>query len=92
APNVEKIVLKKVVLSPPDIEGMNPSLVYGDPGVGKATLDQSLALKPFPNWSEYRTPIKGLYMCSPANHPGGGVSGLPGHNAALVAMEDLKTD
>jgi len=92
APNIKKIVLKRVVLSPQEIEEMNPNLIYGDPGVGKATLDQSLALKPFPNWSEYRTPIRGLYMCSPANHPGGGVSGLPGHNAAIMAMEDLMAD
>jgi phytoene dehydrogenase-like protein len=78
------------VLSPQDLEAMNPNIVNGDPGVGKATLDQSLALKPFPKWSEYRTPIKGLYMCSPATHPGGGVSGLSGHNAAMIAMQDLK--
>lgn len=90
APNVNKVILKRVVLSPQDIEKMNPNLVYGDPGGGKATLDQSLALRPFPGYSEYRTPIKGLYMCSPANHPGGGVSGMAGHNAALVAIEDAK--
>lgn len=90
APNAKEIVLKRVVLSPQDIEAINPNLVFGDPGGGKATLDQSLGLRPFPGWSDYRTPIKGLYMCSPANHPGGGVSGLPGHNAAIAAIEDLK--
>ena len=89
APNANRIILKRVVLSPQDIERMNPNLVNGDPGVGKATLDQSLALKPFPSWSEYRTPIKGLYMCSPANHPGGGISGLAGHNAVLTILQDL---
>jgi phytoene dehydrogenase-like protein len=88
APNAKDIVLKRVVLSPQDIESLNSNLVYGDPGGGKSTSDQSLALRPFPGWSEYRTPIKGLYMCSPANHPGGGISGLSGHNAALAAMKD----
>ena len=90
APNAKRIMLKRVVLSPQDLNKMNPNIVNGDPGVGKATLDQSLALKPFPKWSEYRTPIKGLYMCSSATHPGGGVSGLSGHNAAMIAMQDLK--
>ena len=90
APNAKSAILKKIVLSPQDIQKMNPNLVFGDPGGGKATIDQSLALRPFPNWSQYRTPIKGLYMCSPANHPGGGVSGLAGHNAAMAAIEDCK--
>ena len=90
APNARDIILKRVVLSPQDIERINPNIVYADPGGGKATLDQSLALRPFPNWSQYRTPIEGLYMCSPSNHPGGGVSGLSGHNAAIAAMQDLK--
>ena len=91
APNASKIILKRVVYSPQDLERVNPNLVYGDPGAGKATLDRSLALKPFPGWSEYRTPVKGLYMCSPANHPGGGVSGLAGHNAVLTVLHDLGT-
>jgi phytoene dehydrogenase-like protein len=90
APNAKKIILKRIVLSPQDIEAINPNLVYGDPGGGKSTNDQALALRPFPNWSEYLTPIKGLYMCSPASHPGGGVSGLPGHNAAMMAVHDLE--
>lgn len=90
APNTKKIILKRVVLSPQDIESMNPNMVYGDPGGGKATPDQSLALRPFPGWAEYRTPIRGLYTCGPSNHPGGGISGLCGHNAAMIAIEDLR--
>jgi len=88
APNAKRIILKRRVLSPQDIEKMNPNIVFGDPGGGKATMDQSLGLRPFPGWSNYRTPIKALYMCSPSNHPGGGVSGLAGHNAAIAAIED----
>ena len=90
APNARSIVLKRIVLSPQDIARMNPNLVNADAGGGKSTLDQSLALRPFPNWSQYRTPVSGLYMCSAATHPGWGVSGLAGHNAALIAMQDLK--
>jgi phytoene dehydrogenase-like protein len=90
APNAKQIILKQVVFSPQDIEKMNPSMVNGDPGGGKSTMDQSLGLRPFPGWSQYRTPIKGLYMCSPATHPGGGISGLSGHNAALIALEDMQ--
>ncbi|MGI0079854.1 MAG: phytoene desaturase family protein [Nitrososphaerales archaeon] len=90
APNARKIILKRVVLSPQDLEQMNPNLVNGDPGAGSATMDQSLALRPFPYWSEYKTPINRLYMCSSANHPGGGVSGLAGHNAAMVAINDQR--
>jgi phytoene dehydrogenase-like protein len=90
APSAKRIILKRVILSPQDIETLNPNMVYGDPNGGKATPDQSLVLRPFPGWSEYRTPIRGLYMCSPATHPGGGISGLCGHNAAVIAIEDAK--
>jgi phytoene dehydrogenase-like protein len=91
ANNIKDIILRVVVLSPQDIQSLNPNLVNGDPGGGKATIDQSLALRPFPGFSRYRTPIKALYMCSAATHPGGGVSGLPGHNAAMQAIVDAKT-
>ncbi len=92
APNAKRIILKRVVLAPQDIEKLNANFVNGDPGGGSATLDQSLALRPFPGWSQYRTPVKGLYMCGPSNHPGGGVSGLAGHNAAVEAIQDAKSD
>ena len=68
---------------------MNPNMINADSGGGKPSIDQSLALRPFPGWSNYRTPIKGLYMCGPATHPGGGVSGASGHNVAKVILEDL---
>lgn len=89
APNAKTIVLKRVVLSPQDIQNINSNMVNGDPSEGRSTIDQSMALRPFPRWSQYRTPIVGLYMCSPSTHPGGGVSGLSGRNAALVALNDL---
>jgi phytoene dehydrogenase-like protein len=90
APGVKDLILKRVVLSPADLEAINPNIVNADPGVGKASLDQSLSLRPFPGYSSYRTPVKGLYMCGAYTHPGGGVSGIPGRNAALAAIEDLE--
>ncbi len=92
APGARALILKKVVLSPADLEAINPNIVNADPGVGKASLDQSLSLRPFPGYSSYRTPIKGLYMCGAYTHPGGGVSGIPGRNAALAAIADLEKD
>ncbi|MEM4165711.1 MAG: NAD(P)/FAD-dependent oxidoreductase, partial [Nitrososphaerales archaeon] len=90
APNIKNIILKRVVHSPEDIQNIAPNIILGDPCIGSATLDQSMALRPFPGWSNYRTPIKGLYMCSASTHPGGGVSGAPGHNAVKVILEDVK--
>ena len=90
APNISKIILKRVVLSPEDIQSIAQNIILGDPCIGSATLDQSMALRPFPGWSSYRTPIKGLYMCSASTHPGGGVSGAPGHNAVKVILEDVQ--
>jgi len=90
APNINKIILKRVVHSPEDIQNIAPNIILGDPCIGSASLDQSMALRPFPGWSNYRTPIKGLYMCSASTHSGGGVSGAPGHNAVKVILEDVK--
>lgn len=90
APNAKSIILKRVVLAPDDQEGINPNIVNADPGVGKATLDQSMSLRPFAGWSSYRTPIKGLYMCGSYTHPGGGVSGASGYNAVRIVLEDIE--
>ncbi|OLD34519.1 MAG: hypothetical protein AUI83_27870 [Armatimonadetes bacterium 13_1_40CM_3_65_7] len=55
------------------------------------TPDQLFSFRPVPGWSGYRTPVRGLYLCGSSAHPGGGVTGAPGRNAAVVALEDLKT-
>ncbi len=88
APNIRKSVLKEVVMSPQDIENQNSNVINGDPVFGQPTVHQMMALRPFPGYSKYRTPLTGLYMCSAATHPGGGVSGLSGRNAALEAIDD----
>ncbi|MEM3096804.1 MAG: NAD(P)/FAD-dependent oxidoreductase [Nitrososphaerota archaeon] len=90
APGVKGLILKRVVLSPADLEFINPNIINADPGIGKASLDQSLYLRPFPGYASYRTPIRGLYMCGAYTHPGGGVSGIPGRNAALTAIADVE--
>jgi phytoene dehydrogenase-like protein len=51
-------------------------------------LHQLFSFRPVPGWSDYRTPIKGLYLCGAAAHPGGGVTGAPGRNAALEMLRD----
>ena len=50
---------------------------------------QMMSRRPLPGWSDYRTPIKGLYLCGAGTHPGGEVTGAPGHNAAHVVLEEL---
>jgi phytoene dehydrogenase-like protein len=53
------------------------------------TPDQLFSMRPLPGWSSYRTPIQGLYICGSSAHPGGGVTGAPGRNAAMAVLEDI---
>ena len=55
---------------------------------GELTLDQILFMRPVPGWSRYRTPIRGLYLCGPGTHPGGGIAGAAGRNAARVILKE----
>lgn len=89
APGFKKSILKSIVMSPQDIQKTNSNIINGDPVFGQPTVHQMMALRPFPGYSKYRTPLTGLYMCSAATHPGGGVSGLSGRNAALEAIDDV---
>ena len=52
-------------------------------------LSQMGVFRPVAGWSDYRTPIKGLYICGSASHPGGGVTGIPGRNAAQEILKDI---
>ena len=54
------------------------------------TLDHFMHMRPIPGYARYRTPIEGLYLCSAASHPGGGVTGIPGSNAAREILADIK--
>ena len=81
APNFSRSVLARQVLAPPDLERVF-GLTGGNIFQGAMTPGQLFSLRPLPGWASYRTPVGGLYLCGAAAHPGGGVMGTPGHNAA----------
>jgi phytoene dehydrogenase-like protein len=81
APNFKSAVLGRVSLSPADLEEKF-GLVGGDIMHGHMSLDQLWATRPVLGHASYRAPIEGLFLCGAGAHPGGGVSGMPGHNAA----------
>jgi phytoene dehydrogenase-like protein len=87
APNFRRSVLGRMSLSPLDLE-RNFGLIGGDIMHGNMSLDQLWAARPVLGHGSYRAPIKGLYMCGAGTHPGGGVSGLPGKNAAREILKD----
>jgi phytoene dehydrogenase-like protein len=88
APNFAKSVLHREVLSPVDLE-RRFGLTGGNIFQGSMGLHQLFSLRPVPGWSDYRTPVRGLYLCGAAAHPGGGVMGAAGRNAAREMLRDL---
>jgi phytoene dehydrogenase-like protein len=76
------------VQAPPDLEAMDENLVGGDLGGGSAQFDQQLFLRPAFPYFRYRTPVRGVYLASASAHPGAGVHGACGYNAALMALAD----
>lgn len=89
APNVPNAVLARQVLTPLDLE-RTYGLTEGNIFHGDLRLEQLFFMRPVPGWSQYRTPIDGLYLCGAGAHPGGGVTGAPGHNAAHQVLRDWK--
>ncbi len=89
APNVRGAVIARQVLSPLDLE-RRFGLVDGDIFHGQLGLDQLFATRPVMGHANYRMPLPGLYLCGSGAHPGGGVTGAPGHNAAREIVRDLK--
>jgi len=87
APNFSKSILGRMCLAPTDLEEKF-GLVGGDIMHGHMSLDQLWAARPVLGHGSYRGPIAGLYMCGSGTHPGGGVSGMPGHNAAREILRD----
>lgn len=87
APNFADAVMACQVLSPLDIE-QRYGLPNGHIFQGEITPDQLFSLRPTPECARYRTPIQGLYLCGSGTHPGGGVMGAPGHNAARALLHD----
>ena len=89
APNVPGTILARQILTPLDLERVY-GLTEGNIFHGDLSLDQLFFMRPVPGWSQYRTPIKGLYLCGAGAHPGGGVTGAPGRNAARQALRDWR--
>jgi phytoene dehydrogenase-like protein len=87
APNLRQVILERQVLTPLDLERIY-GLPEGNPNHGEMTLDQFLYMRPVPGYAQYRAPIQGLYLCGAGTHPGGGVTGLPGYNAAREILKD----
>ena len=81
APNFKQAVIDRQIVTPLDLE-RTFSLTGGNIFQGAMTLNQLFLFRPTPGWTHYRTPIKGLYLCGAAAHPGGGVMGIAGWNAA----------
>jgi phytoene dehydrogenase-like protein len=90
APNVPNSIIARQVLTPLDLE-RTYGLTEGNIFHGDLSLEQLFFMRPVPGWSQYRTPVAGLYLCGAGAHPGGGVTGAPGYNAAHKALRDWKT-
>lgn len=89
APNFRASIIARQVLSPVDLE-RRFGLVDGDIFHGQLSLDQLFSARPVLGFADYRMPVQGLYLCGSGAHPGGGVTGVPGHNAAREIIKDLK--
>ena len=87
APNIRKTIVARQWRTPLDME-REYSLTRGDVFHGAILPHQMFSFRPVPGWSSYRTPVRGLYLCGAGAHPGGGVIGAPGHNAAMAVLED----
>ncbi|HEY8186411.1 MAG TPA: NAD(P)/FAD-dependent oxidoreductase [Pyrinomonadaceae bacterium] len=89
APNLKELIVARQVITPLDLEetyGLSGGHIHH----GEQSLDQFFTFRPILGWAQYRTPIKGLYLCGAGAHPGGGVTGAPGANAAREIIRDLK--
>ncbi|MCI4352272.1 MAG: NAD(P)/FAD-dependent oxidoreductase [Thermoplasmata archaeon] len=89
APDVRELVEHWQVVTPEDLE-TTLGMTGGSCFHGDLTPDQMFSLRPFPGASGYRLPVAGLYLCGSSAHPGGGVTGVPGRNAAQVILADLR--
>jgi phytoene dehydrogenase-like protein len=86
APGFRERILERRIVDPGDFEAMNANLVGGDHGGGSNAWKRQLIFRPVFPWFRYATPVGGLYLCSSYTHPGGGVHGMCGYNAARVAL------
>lgn len=89
SPNFRQAIIGRQVNSPLDIE-RKLNMVGGDIFHGALHLDQIFSLRPAPGHADHRMPVQGVYLCGSGAHPGGGVSGIPGKNAAGEILKDVK--
>jgi phytoene dehydrogenase-like protein len=89
APNLRDVILHRQVLTPLDLE-REWGLSEGNIFQGELTLEQLFFLRPAPGWAQYKTPVVNLFMCGSATHPGGGIMGAPGRNAAQRILSRTK--
>jgi phytoene dehydrogenase-like protein len=89
APNFKAAILGRQIMSPLDLE-RTFGLIGGDIFHGQLSLDQLFSARPMLGYGNYRGPLQGLYMCGAGTHPGGGVTGAPGHNAAREILADFR--
>jgi phytoene dehydrogenase-like protein len=90
APNLKELIVARQIITPLDLEetyGLSGGHIHH----GEQSLDQFFTFRPIIGWAQYRTPIKGLYLCGAGTHPGGGVTGGPGANAAREIIKDFKS-
>jgi phytoene dehydrogenase-like protein len=89
APGISSLVTARQVLVPPDLE-RDYGLSGGHPLHGEPGLESFFLWRPFLGFARYRMPLEGLYLCGSGAHPGGGITGQPGENAAREILSDLK--
>ncbi|HYO80417.1 MAG TPA: NAD(P)/FAD-dependent oxidoreductase, partial [Bryobacteraceae bacterium] len=89
APNIRSIVEHRQVLTPVDLE-RRFGITGGNIFHGEMSVDQMFVMRPLPGWARYRTPVPNLYLCGSGAHPGGGVMGAPGYNAAQAILSDTR--
>ena len=89
SPDFKDLLLHAEIRTPRELED-EVGLTEGNIFQGELTFDQLLFNRPFPGYAQYRGPVKGMYMCGSSTHPGGGVMGAPGANAAREILKDLK--
>jgi len=85
-PDLSSKIQNQISITPLDLENTY-ALSEGDPHHGQLMLDQFFFMRPLPGWSDYATPIQGLYLCGSGTHGGGGISGIPGRNAAKKVLK-----
>jgi len=90
APNLPELILHRQIITPQDLHDKY-GLTGGHIFHGELALDQFFTMRPLLGWAKYRTPIKNLYLCGSGTHPGTGLTGGSGANAARQILKDLKS-